>query len=105
VSADGDDVQVAYDEAACGYVLTVDGERAGVAEVVLDDDLAIFTHTEIAPEFGGRGLGSVLLGRALADVAAQDLAVEARCGFVSAYLAKHPDAARTAPQTARKPSE
>ncbi len=42
---------------------------------VLDDDVAIFTHTEIAPEFGGRGSGSVLMGRALADVAAQGLAV------------------------------
>ncbi len=90
MSADSDDVQVFYDEAACGYVLTVDGERAGVAEVVLDDGLAIFTHTEIAPEFGGRGLGSVLLGRALADVAAQELAVEARCGFVASYLAEAP---------------
>ncbi len=38
------------------------------------------------PEFGGRGLGSVLIGRALADVAEQGMAVEPECVFVAGYL-------------------
>jgi uncharacterized protein len=59
-----EDVQVAYDTDANGYVLTVDGEPAGVAEVLRGDGVMIFTHTEIAPEFGGRGLAKVLLARA-----------------------------------------
>lgn len=96
MSTHTEDVQVAYDADANGYVLTVDGERAGVAEVLRGDGVMIFTHTELAPEFGGRGLAKVLLSRALADVAAQDLAVEARCHFVAAYLMKNPDAARRA---------
>lgn len=96
MSTDSDDIQVTYDADASGYVLTVDGERAGVAETLRRDGVMIFTHTEVAPEYGGRGLAKVLISRALADVAAQDLAVEARCTFVAAYLAKNPDAARLA---------
>jgi predicted GNAT family acetyltransferase len=96
VSTDSDDVQVTFDADADGYVLTVDGVRAGVAEVLRGDGVMIFTHTEVAPEFGGRGLAKALISRALADVAAQGLAVEARCHFVAAYLAKNPDAARLA---------
>lgn len=89
-------IQVSFDDAASAYVVTVDGARAGTAEVILGEDVAVFTHTEIGAEFGGRGLAKVLLAEALADVGARGLAVESRCGFVSAYLAKNPDAARVA---------
>lgn len=87
-------IRVAFDDAASAYLVTVDGVRAGAAEVILGEDVAVFTHTEIGEEYGGRGLAKVLLAGALADVDARGLAVEARCGFVAAYLAKNPDAAR-----------
>ncbi|MDO8106262.1 GNAT family N-acetyltransferase [Isoptericola sp. b441] len=88
--------QVRYDEEAGGYLLTVEGQRAGVAEVERRGDVMAFTHTEIDPDFGGRGLGTVLVSRALADVAEEGLAVEPECTFVAGYLERHPEAARRA---------
>lgn len=96
MSDDTADVQVGFEESESAYLLTVDGERAGTAGVVLLDDRAIFTHTEIGEAFGGRGLATRLIAGALADVARRDLPVEARCAFVAGYLAKNPDAARLA---------
>lgn len=94
MSTHTEDVQMAYDADASGFVLTVDGELAGVAEVLRGNGVMIVTHTEIVPELGGLGLAKVLLARALADVAAQDLAVEARCHLAATCLMKNPDAAR-----------
>lgn len=49
----------------------------------------VFPHTEIDPAFSGRGLGSVLVGRALADVAARGETVVPVCPFVVKYLHTH----------------
>jgi len=71
------------------YELTVDGERAGLAAYIDRDGQRIFHHTEIGENFGGRGLGSTLIGRALADTRAAGLRIVAVCPFVAKYLEKH----------------
>lgn len=50
-----------------------------------------FTHTEVAPEVEGRGIGSRLVHAALEDVRAQGLKVVPRCSFVGQYIARHPE--------------
>ncbi|WP_425839596.1 GNAT family N-acetyltransferase [Microbacterium sp. PA5] len=54
-----------------------------------DQGRLVFPHTEIDPAFSGRGLGSVLVGRALADVAARGETVVPVCPFVVKYLQSH----------------
>lgn len=49
----------------------------------------VFPHTEIDPAFSGRGLGSVLVGRALADVAARGESIVPVCPFVVKYVRSH----------------
>ena len=51
------------------FVITVDGETAGLAEYRLRDGRWVFTHTEIDPSHEGEGLGSVLARAALDHVA------------------------------------
>lgn len=60
---------------------------AGFTVFRIDDHgRLVFPHTEIDPAFGGRGLGSELVSRALADVAARGETAVPVCPFVVKYL-------------------
>jgi uncharacterized protein len=72
------------------FELDVDGHTA-VAYYRPSPGLITFTHTEVPPELGGRGVGSTLVKGALDMARAQGLKVASRCPFVSAYLGKHPE--------------
>ena len=54
-------------------------------------DRIVFLHTETDPEFEGRGVGSTLVREALEDVRSRGLRVTAKCPFVAAWLARHPE--------------
>jgi predicted GNAT family acetyltransferase len=72
------------------FELDVDGHLA-VAYYRPSPGLITFTHTEVPPALGGRGVGSTLVHGALELVRAQGLKVASKCPFVSAYLGKHPE--------------
>lgn len=74
------------------YEAHVDGVLAGFADYVLEDEVIIFTHTEVSPEFEGQGIGSALARFALDDVRADgELQVVARCPFIKRWIRLHPD--------------
>ncbi len=50
----------------------------------------MFTHTEVFPEFEGKGVGSRLATGALDDVRARGLKLTPQCPFISAYIKRHP---------------
>jgi uncharacterized protein len=72
------------------FELDVDGHVAG-AYYQLSPGVITFTHTEVPHELEGHGIGSRLVRGALEAVRAQGLKVVAKCPFVSAYMAKHPE--------------
>ncbi|WP_236795394.1 GNAT family N-acetyltransferase [Amycolatopsis sp. GM8] len=80
------------------YEISVDGKLAGFALYAGHGEQRVMYHTEIAGEFGGRGLSTVLVTEALADVRANGQRVVAVCPLVSAFLRKHPDQADIADQ-------
>lgn len=49
------------------------------------------THTEVPDELEGQGIGSQLARAALEHARAGNLKVEPWCGFVSAYMRRHPE--------------
>jgi len=51
----------------------------------------VFTHTEIDPEFEGKGLGSQLARGALDAVRAEGSRVVPLCPFMAGYIERHPD--------------
>ena len=51
----------------------------------------VFTHTEVPPALGGRGVGSALARFALHDARSRRLHVVARCPFIRAFLQRHPE--------------
>jgi predicted GNAT family acetyltransferase len=70
----------------------VDGRLAGFAEYQLTDELVVFTHTEVEPEFEGQGIGSAIARFALdhmrADGARKALPV---CPFIKGWIERHPE--------------
>jgi predicted GNAT family acetyltransferase len=73
------------------YEISVDGELAGFTEVHVHGDVANMPHTEISPEFGGRGLATTLIRETLDDLRARGLKVHPTCPFVRAFIDKHPE--------------
>src|SRR5215213_4170281 len=67
-----------------------DGEQlAGFADYRLTGGQIAFTHTEVDPEFGGRGLAKQLVGEALDDARGRDLAVLPFCPYVRKVIAEN----------------
>ena len=72
------------------FELDADGGTA-VSYYKLSPGVITFTHTEVPPALEGRGIGSRLARGALEAARAQGLKVVAKCPFVGAYIAKHPE--------------
>ena len=65
------------------------GELAGFAEFKVSNQMISYTHTDIDPRFGGKGLGSQLIKEALDEALEQNLEVAPYCSFVSTYIKKN----------------
>ena len=50
-----------------------------------------FTHTEVPIPLEGKGVGSQLVAKSLADVERQGLKLVPLCPFVAAYIQRHPE--------------
>jgi len=87
-------VEVRHEPEQSRYALYEDGELIGVADYVRRGDTLIFTHTGIAPDRRGGGLGSTLVDAAMADVREQGgLSVRPACSFVREWFQAHPEQA------------
>jgi len=82
--------EVANNGDAHRYEIREDGWLAGIAAYRAGPERIVFTHTEVDPEFGGRGIGGKLVRASLDDVRAQGLAAESRCSFVDHFVQKNP---------------
>ena len=71
------------------FEIYFDGELAGFADFRIENQMISYTHTEINPKFGGKGLGSQLIKEALDEALEQNLEVAPYCSFVSAYIKKN----------------
>lgn len=84
------DVTITDNPAENRYEAHIDGALAGFAVYQLTDDLIVFTHTEVQPEFEGHGVASALAKESLADVRAKgQRKVMPLCPFYKSYMSKH----------------
>jgi hypothetical protein len=72
------------------FELDLDGQMA-VTYYQLAPGVITFRHTEVPQELSGHGIGSTLVRGALEAARARGLKVVAKCPFVAAYMAKHPE--------------
>ncbi|MFT3797994.1 GNAT family N-acetyltransferase [Microbacterium sp.] len=85
-----DEVEVVRNDAEGRYEVLVDGVVAGFTEFRADEEgRLVFPHTEVDPAYGGRGLGSTLVGGAMKDAAARGETVVPVCPFVVKYVDTH----------------
>lgn len=85
-----DVVSVARNDETSRYEIHVGDTLAGFTEFsVKPETVLVFPHTEVFPEFGGRGLAGELVRFAMTDVAARNESVLPLCPFVVKYLETH----------------
>jgi predicted GNAT family acetyltransferase len=72
------------------YEISVDGLTAFTTYRIADGVIT-FIHTEVPPEFRGKGIGSKLVRGELEAARARGLKVIPRCEFVAGYIDKHPE--------------
>lgn len=82
--------RVVRNDAETRYEIWVGEVLAGFTEFTVDaHGRLVFPHTEVDPAFKGQGLGGILVGRALADVASRGETIVPRCPFVVRHLHRH----------------
>jgi predicted GNAT family acetyltransferase len=73
------------------YTIAVDDKTVGVAEFADRGDQRVFYHTVVDPEFGGRGLATILLEEALRAAREEDKRIVPVCSMVGTVLKNHPE--------------
>jgi predicted GNAT family acetyltransferase len=73
------------------YEARLGGDLAGWVEYRRLDGRIVALHTEVPPEFGGRGIASALVRRVLDDARVAGEKVTPRCPFFVAHFERHPE--------------
>jgi len=85
------DIEVTDNGPEHRFEIRTGGELAGFAAYGRRGERIVFTHTEIDDAFEGRGLGSELIGAALAQAKEAHQRVVPLCPFVASYIERHPE--------------
>ena len=67
------------------------GDDIAVANYRLSPGVVTIFHTEVPAQYEGRGFGSALVRGALDMIRTRGLKVVPGCGFVRAFIARHPE--------------
>lgn len=73
------------------YVALLGEQVAGWVDYGRVGPRLVALHTEVPPEFGGRGIASKLVRRVLDDARAAGGTVTPRCPFFVAHFERHPE--------------
>jgi predicted GNAT family acetyltransferase len=73
------------------YEARLGDRRVGFTQYQVTDQSIALLHTEIDPDFEGRGYGSKLAAGVLADARSRGVDVVVRCPFISVYVRRHRD--------------
>ena len=84
------DPKVTHNHDRKQFEINLDGQLA-LAAYRREGSTITFTHTEVPPEFEGRGIASKLIRSALDEARDEKLKVVAQCEFVSGYIKRHPE--------------
>jgi predicted GNAT family acetyltransferase len=85
---DTDNLTVEHDETKRQFFSLLDSQKA-LVDYTREGEQIVFTHTEVPPEFEGKGVGSKLAKTALDYARANELEVVPLCPFFSTYIRRH----------------
>jgi predicted GNAT family acetyltransferase len=73
------------------YTIAVEGQTVGHADYADRGDQRVFYHTVVDPEYGGRGLATILVEEALNGARDAGKRIVPVCSMVETVLKKHPE--------------
>ncbi|UMB69829.1 GNAT family N-acetyltransferase [Mycobacterium paraterrae] len=73
------------------YTVAVDGQTVGLTAFADRNGQRVFYHTEVDPQYGGRGLATIVIGEALKATRADGKRIVPVCPTVADYVKKHPE--------------
>jgi len=78
------------------------GTLAGLVTYQLTGNIIVYTHTEVDPQFEGKGVGSTLARAVMDDARARGRTVVPICPFLSEWLGRHPEYDKIVARSTRK---
>lgn len=87
----GADLVIADNPKGRRYEARTGGELAGWVDYGRVGTRLVALHTEVLPEFGGRGIASALVRRVLDDARSAGLTITPRCPFFVSHFQRHPE--------------
>lgn len=82
--------EIIHNEASHRFEASLDG-RLAVAEYRINGERILFTHTEVPPEFRGKGIAEKLVLAGFAFARQNNLKIVPVCSYVVRVLERHPD--------------
>jgi uncharacterized protein len=86
-----ENLEVIHNHAAQRFEISLDGHTALIDYRKRGDDIYILTHTEVPPEFEGKGIGGRLVKGALEQIKAEGKQFVPMCSFIATYVRRHPE--------------
>lgn len=77
--------------AARRYEARIGDELVGWVDYGRVKNRLVAVHTEVLPEFGGRGIGSALVRHVIADARTSGFVITPRCPLFRTHFARHPE--------------
>ena len=90
VSNESEEISISNQGDRQRYEIAVAGELAGFVDYRAQGESVALVHTEVLPQFEGRGLAGRLAEFALEDVRRQGATVVPRCSYIAKYIQGHP---------------
>jgi uncharacterized protein len=84
-----ENIEVKNDEGKQQFAADVDGKKAFIDYKKQNDGTLNLLHTEVPPEFEGKGIGSQLVKQTLEQIKAEGAKIIPSCRFVAAYIKRH----------------
>lgn len=90
VGNENEDVSISNQDARQRYEIVVAGDLAGFVDYRPQGGSVALVHTEVLPQFEGRGLAGRLAQFALEDIRRQGAKVVPTCSYIAKYIQRHP---------------
>ena len=79
------------DNPALGRFEMTSGDAVAQVEYIRAGGWIVLVHTEVPKALSGKGTGSKLVRGVLERIRSEGTRVVPRCGFVAAYIERHPE--------------
>jgi predicted GNAT family acetyltransferase len=84
-------IEVRFDPTRSRWEADDDGQVVGVADIRVQGDRVVFTHTFVPPARRGEGIAEQIVATALDDVRRRGAVAVPHCWYVAEFIRSHPD--------------